>query len=141
MDLFLLFSNFSFISVESFLIHSNVRPECSIQIWLLTEARSERLLMVLFQSGSQLLKYNSAHKDFIATFVLYVSNYISVQMQYTFRILQFQSVQNQTVVTNKGPYCIVRVCFYRLQVIFFFFSTLLLPVDSRFCCCAHLGNV
>lgn len=74
MDLFLLFTSFSFISVESLLIHSKVSPECSIQIWLLIEARSERLFIALLQFGSQLLKYNTVHKDYTATFVLHMSN-------------------------------------------------------------------
>lgn len=74
MDLFLLFTSFSFISVESLLIHGKVSPECSIRIWLLIEARSERLFIALLQFGSQLLKYNTAHKDYTATFVLPMSN-------------------------------------------------------------------
>jgi len=74
MELFLLFTSFSFISVESLLIHSNVRPEHSIWIWLLIEARSESLVIALLQFGSQLLKYNTTHKDYTATFVLHMSN-------------------------------------------------------------------
>lgn len=96
MDLVLLFLSFSFISVESLLIHSNVSPECTIRIWLLIEARSESLFIALLQFGSQFLKYNTAHKDYTATFVLHVSNQISVQLMAVFCILPFQSVKNQT---------------------------------------------
>lgn len=64
MDPFLLFMSFSLISAELLVIHTNVSPEGSV--WLLVEARSKSLFNALLQCGSQLWKYNTAHKNYTA---------------------------------------------------------------------------